>query len=557
MTARMKIMGAAVVLVTGLSAFGQPTGYVKKGTWQETILESREGQVGLPARQGGGAIWRQVERDFNNTEYLEEMTMEKVGGIWETDWPAGDQADLVKRYAEATKRIVQYIPADCDEAKSGEELQQKAGEAGSVDEARGIYYKAFRLMEDAVLAEADRKIKEHRMGTLIIKVRPGAKVEVRQVRHDFLFGTSVNDKMFAKKEDFQTGRKWLNDFDWLNDANLYPFIEANRERYYQLIKDNFNCVVYQNAAKWFNVEPVEEGDVYWTSAERTCEWAMANDLKMRGHCVVWGCERFVPEWQKTMDDANLRRNIERRCKEVATRFKGRIDEWDLNNEMLYCRWYRDKLGDGIIGDMFRWCKEANPDMVLCLNDFGILGNEHTSRLADYVAQAKGFMAKGYPLGQINCQGHSWDGATNVGFIRQSLDKLTRSGLPVKISEYVIDDQAGNKEYAAVMLDKHFRVFFSQPGVEAIIFWGVWEGTHYSPSDAIWNLDFTPTECASAYRRLVFERWWTNWQGVTDDKGRCEAPVFYGRHKVTIDGKEIEVNFPKAEGREKTVETGGA
>jgi GH35 family endo-1,4-beta-xylanase len=278
---------------------------------------------------------------------------------------------------------------------------------------------------------------------------------------------------------------------------------------------------------------------------------------MRGHCILWDCERFVPEWQKTMDDAGVRRNVERRCKEVATRFKGRIDEWDLNNEMLHCRWYRDRLGDEIIGDMFKWCREANPDIVLCLNDFNILGNEYSSRLNDYVAQAREFLTKGYALGQINCQGHSWDGDTNIGFMRFALNKLALTGLPIKISEYIIDDQAGNKDYAAMMLDKHFRVFFSQPAIEGILFWGVWEGTHFSPSDALWRVDFTPTAAAKAYQRLVFERWWTNWQGVADDKGKCEVPVFYGRHKVTIDGKEIEVNFPKGEGREKTVETRGA
>jgi GH35 family endo-1,4-beta-xylanase len=140
---------------------------------------------------------------------------------------------------------------------------------------------------------------------------------------------------------------------------------------------------------------------------------------MRGHCVLWDCERFIPQWQKDMTDAELRRVVERRCKEVANWFAGRVDEWDLNNEMLHCRWYRDKLGDEIVGDMCRWFKQANPEATLTLNDFNILNNRYRSRLDDYVAQAQGFMAKGYAFGGINCQGHSWDGVTNIGFIQQA------------------------------------------------------------------------------------------------------------------------------------------
>ncbi len=553
MSSRADKIACVAVLVMVQVCFGQNDYYVRKATWQETLRLSREAMQKAGAQADASRqqreLWRRVQRDFNDVNSLLEMTMEATEKIWEADWQPGDFKELAKRYVEAARETLRY------QARPPK-LEQPSTNIDTPEQLRVLreyYYNAFRLMEDAVLREADTNIKDYRMGTLIIKARPGAKVKVEQTRHDFLFGTSLNDTMWAKKEDFESGRKWLNDFDWLNDKARYEVIEKNHERYYQLIKDNFNIGVFQNAAKWFNVEPTEEGDTYWTSAERTCQWALANGLKMRGHCVIWDCERFVPEWQKGMDDANLRRNIERRCKEVATRFAGRINEWDLNNEMVHCRWYREKLGDEIIGDMFRWFKEANPEATLTLNDFNILNNRYRSDLDRYIAQARDFTTKGYALGGINCQGHSWDGVTNIGFIKEALSKLGRLDVPVKISEYIIDDQGGNKEYAAVMLDKHFRVCFANPAVEAIIFWGVWEGTHFSPSDALWNLDFSPRPPAVAYRKLVFDQWWTRWEGAADANGACRVPVFYGKYKINIDGKEAEVNFPKAEGREKTVE----
>jgi len=112
------------------------------------------------------------------------------------------------------------------------------------------------------------------------------------------------------------------------------------------------------------------------------------------------------------------------------------------------------------------------------------------------------------------------------------------------------------DYAAAMLDKHFRVCFAHPAVEAIIFWGVWEGTHFSPSDALWNIDFSPRPPAVAYRKLVFDEWWTRRQGTADSDGLCRVPVFYGIHRMTVDGRETEVSFPRADGREKTIDCAG-
>ncbi len=548
-----QLLFVAALLIPAVAAGGQT-----QGTWQETLRLRRERLVAETGRASTSeerrAIWRRVQDDFNTVDALVEMTMDKTERIWDADWKAGDLKELARRYAAAAGATKQYKPVETsfDPVAEAEKLADEVSTAEQLRKVRETYYAAFRLMENLVLREADENIEKYRMGTLVVKAKPGAEVKVEQTRHSFLFGTSLNDQMWATKADFDDPRVWENDFDWLNEKNRYPFIEANRQRYYQLIRDNFNIGVFQNAAKWFNIEP-EEGDIYWTSAERTTKWALENGLAMRGHCVIWSCERFVPQWQKDMSDAELRRVIERRCREVANFFAGRVDEWDLNNEMLHCRWYRDRLGDEIVGDMFRWFKQANPEAVLTLNDFRVLNNRYRSALDEYIAQAREFRNKGYALGGINCQSHSWAGVTNIGFVKYALDKLARTGLPLKISEYIIDDQAGNADYAAAMLEKHFRVFFGQPAVEAILFWGIWEGTHFSPSDALWKKDFTPTPAAKAYRRLVFEKWWTHWDGVADEDGECRVPVFYGKYKVTVNGREMEIVFTRAEGKEKTVE----
>ena len=49
-------------------------------------------------------------------------------------------------------------------------------------------------------------------------------------------------------------------------------------------------------------------------------------------------------------------------------------------------------------------------------------------------------------------------------------------------------------------------------------------------------------------KLVFDKWWTSFEGRADDNGRCEVPAFFGKHKVEVDGQSKEVYLRKADGK---------
>ncbi len=549
----------AILIMSSSLSSQEPGLYIKKDTWFDTLVASREKLAGQLDKSGtkekSYQIWRRIQRDFSDVDTLLEMTMDNGERIWEKEWPVSNYKVLARRYAKAVRNVLSYMPSDTSSenfAAKIDKLVDKVDTIEQLNEVRKIYYEAYRAMEQAVLDEADENIRKYRMGKLIVRTEPNAKVKIEQLRHDFLFGAALNEQMWASKKDFETYKRWYNDFEWMNDIKQYEFIKTNRVKYQKLIKDNFNYAVHENAAKWFNVEP-QRGEIHWTLAERMSRWCTENDIKMRGHCIIWGQKKNIPPWQENIDKSELRRHVERRCKGTVNWFAGIIDEWDLNNEMLHSRWYREQLGDEIVGDMFRWAKQANPDVVLTLNDYNILNNKYRSELDKYLRQIKNFLDKGYPVGGINCQGHSWYGETNIGFVKYALDELGKFKLGLKISEYMTDNQGQNPDYAAAMLAKHLRLFFGHPAVEAIVFGGFWEGFHLSPAGSLWKKDFSPEHAARIYRSLVFDQWWTKWEGAADSNGLCEVPVFYGRYKVAIDGKEIKVNFPKSEGPEKTID----
>ena len=369
-----------------------------------------------------------------------------------------------------------------------------------------------------VEVHTEEAVRRHRMGTLTVLTKPGATVKVTQLRHEFQFGTAISWFMFSESAP-----------------------ESDRNRYMEVLKANFNAAVHENELKWHNTEPVAKGVYTWERADRMLDWCEKNGMTMRGHCIFWASENRVPAWVKELDDAELQKTVERRAREVTARYRGRIHEYDLNNEMLFYNYYRDRLGEGITADMARCAKEGDPDAVLYMNQWGIIEGDGTAK---YVEQIRGLLDRKIPIGGIGCQGH-FGKRMDIQKVQRDLDTLAQFKLPIKITELDIDTP--DEQRKAEELEAFFRVCFGHPAVEGIYMWGFWEGRHWRPRAALWKKDWTPTPAAEVYRRLVYDEWWTRFEGKADASGQCELRAFYGTHLVETGGKEKRVALKKEDG----------
>jgi len=357
----------------------------------------------------------------------------------------------------------------------------------------------------------------HRMGRITVRCRPGARVKVTQLEHEFWFGTAISRRAFSPRVPAETQRRYL-----------------------EVLKENFNSAVHENALKWYSTERRRD-QVSYDDADRMLQWCEKNGLRMRGHCLFWCVDKFVQDWIKDLDDDQLRARLEKRAREVTSRYRGRILEYDVNNEMLHGRYYAQRLGDDVRVRMFKWAREGDPDAVLYVNDYNILSGKDLDR---YVEQIAGLLDSGAPVGGIGCQGHFGQPA-DLGQIKKSLDRLAAFGLPIRITEF--DVNIDDEQEKARFLKGFYETCFAHPAVEGILMWGFWEGAHWRPKAALWKRDFTPTPAAEAYRDLVYNRWWTNREDTADEDGRCEVTAFYGRHVVAVDGVQKEVELRKADG----------
>lgn len=380
----------------------------------------------------------------------------------------------------------------------------------------------------------DAAIDRCRKGVLEIEARPGAKIVVEQLRHEFWFGAALANQVFGERMPVE-----------------------RREKYLAVFLTNFNAAVTENALKWLDMEP-RRGEVNYRTVDAILAWTREHDIPLRGHNIFWGIPNRVQDWLKSMTDDELRAALKARALDIGTRYRGKFAEYDLNNEMIHGNYYEDRLGTNITREMAQWVREGDPKAVLFLNDYDILTG---ARLEDYCRQIRALLGQGVPVGGIGVQGHLHADTFDPRALHNALGKLSEFNLPIRVTEFNMPGQrsrflkdrslrmteAEEQEKAAALRD-YYRICFSYPRVQGILMWGFWEGANWIPASSLYRRDWTPLPAAAAYRDLVFREWWTHWQGETDAQGRCELRAFYGRYKVKAGDKEQIVDLRSAEGR---------
>ena len=382
-------------------------------------------------------------------------------------------------------------------------------------------------------ADLDAAIRQHRLGTLVVEASPGAEVRVEQLSHEFWFGAALANQAFNQRMN-----------------------AADRERYLETFRANFNSAVTENALKWHVMEPLR-GSVDYATVDAMLAWTERHGIPLRGHNVFWGTRARVQSWLQALPDDELRAALRARATEVARRYQGRFAEYDLNNEMVHGNYYEQRLGPTITRDMAAWMREEDPGAVLYLNEYDITTGR---RVADYEKLIQRLREQGVPIGGLGAQGHLHGDTFDSAALQQALDRLAVYHLPIRITEFNFPGQrskyfgkrdavlsADEEAAKARALTDFFRICFAHPAVEGILLWGFWEGANWIPVSSLFRRDWSPTPAAAAYRDLVYQEWWTNWRGRADAQGRCEVRAFFGRYRVTSAGREVGADLRRKEG----------
>lgn len=219
----------------------------------------------------------------------------------------------------------------------------------------------------------------------------------------------------------------------------YPDPFLNDGDYRTVLARQFSSVSPENQMKWEYLRPTQ--DTYdFAVADAIVEFAEANNQVVRGHTLLWHSQN--PAWLEQGDftDEELRAILKDHIETVVGRYKGKIQQWDVANEIFLDNgqlrsqeniWIRE-LGVGIVADAFRWAHAADPEAKLFVNDFNVEGiNAKSTAYYTYIQQLQ---AEGVPVDGFSTQGHL---STQYGFpgnMAANLQRFDDLGLETAVTE---------------------------------------------------------------------------------------------------------------------------
>ena len=389
--------------------------------------------------------------------------------------------------------------------------------------------------DPAISARIEKNIEKYRKGDVVLDVvdssgKPvaGANVDVKQTRHEFLFG--CNAFVLGQLASPELNARYEEAFTNIFNFATVPF-------YWEGTEPTKGELRYSEPARdiWRRPQP-----------DRFISWAAKNDITLKGHPLLW--HAYNPSWlPKNADE--LRDAYRKRFGEIASRFGGKISIWDGVNESLVCHtnyplYSKDR--EYVAWAFGEESKVFPATCTLLINDVTTFNFSPASdRFFD---QVKGLLARGANIKGIGFQYHYFRRANLDSFLKSSqcdpaklldvYEKFSTFNLPAFITEITIPSAGdGGDELQAEVVRDHYRLWFSAPMMAGITWWNLGDGTAVKGENeakgGLVDADLKPKTAYHALEKLINEEWKTRTQVQSDAQGHASFRGFYGKYNVTV------------------------
>lgn len=420
-----------------------------------------------------------------------------------------------------------------------------------------LFLKYFDAQRRAAEQRIEGDIQKYRMGfvTLCLKDKngnavPNAKVTVKLVKHHFKFGCNIF--MLDQFPDAQRNTIYKNEFIKLFNYATAPFYWSDYE------------VTDGNPRTGFNA-----AEVYRRPApEKVIRFCKENGIGIKGHPLMW--HSFLPDWLvRDREEAFFR--MDRRFRELSEAYGNRIRDWDAVNETLICPFIGDKrLPKDYPLCVLRQIERYFGSNRLFINELTstVWGPQFKEHLSPFYLQLENLKYKGVHLNGIGMQYHLFNEPDEIAECAEQylnpewlfavMDRYADFHLPMQISEVTVPAYAGKdiseamqQEYREIQAEVTrwlYRIWFSHPAVEAIIWWNLADGTGaYAPLGSYegenhWGgglLDnmMQPKPVYHVLDELIHKEWHTEF--VTEARGaNVDFQGFYGEYEIVVETEGI-------------------
>ena len=431
-----------------------------------------------------------------------------------------------------------------------------SGDAKQKNKAyRMLCMKKFEENKELFTQRVEPSIEKYRKGDCTLQLTDqngtplsGKRVRIQQKTHDFKYG-----------------------------ANIFLLDEFKTEEENQIFRDTFHQ--YFNLATvpfyWAELEP-EQGKlrfaadspkIYRRPAPDLCvDYCNEHGILPKLHCLFY--DKFIPSWLPKRDEKAMKELYEKRFEQIAERYSGKLYEFEVTNELLdewkwedTCSVLCEKRDTPLWA--YQLARKYFPEDTLVINESNrvpeIAEQDYRSPYFMYI---EGLLLKGASIDKIGIQNHIFCGTrgpqeTEIFKFLQYFDPvkvldglgyLAEFGKPPEITEVTIptfgeDEEA--EELQADILRHLYRLWFSIPGMESVVYWNTVDGMAYIKPDGIstenrvhgglFHRDLTPNKAALALKELFEEEWHTDLELVTDENGKVDFRGFYGDYVLQAEG----------------------
>ncbi|SFD68959.1 endo-1,4-beta-xylanase [Thermophagus xiamenensis] len=260
--------------------------------------------------------------------------------------------------------------------------------------------------------------------------------------------------------------------------------------YVKILKENANTLVAENIMKPVYIQP-ERGVFHFELADQLINFAEANDMKVRGHCLVW--HQQIPYWMNdtTLSRQELLQIMKDHITTVVSRYKGRIKEWDVVNEAIDVEeednfrksvWYR-VIGPDYIDSAFVYAHRSDPDAILYYNDYDAEGmNEKSDAVYELASK---LVKNNIPIHAIGLQSHFTVDQIDLDEIKQNIKRIGDLGLMANITELDIGIPSNDFGPQALEKQAHYygalmQMILESENSNSFIVWGEHDGLSWIP-----------------------------------------------------------------------------
>lgn len=293
-----------------------------------------------------------------------------------------------------------------------------------------------------------------------------------------------------------------------------------KEKDINIILKDYNSVTCENDMKPVSVHPKE--DVWnWGKADSIADFCRKNNIKMRGHCLVWHNQfsdwMFTDKKGKEVTKEVFYERLKQHIFTVVNRYKDVVYCWDVVNEAMAddarrTPWnpnpspYRESrlyklCGDEFIAKAFQFAHEADPNAQLFYNDYNAADPGKRDRIFNMVKKMKD---AGVPIDGIGMQGHYNIYGPSMEDIEAAIEKYSTIVKHIHFTELDVranEEMGGQLQFSRGedivikpyiktlhenMYHNLFRVFRKHKDIiDVVTFWNVsdrdsWVGTNNYP-----------------------------------------------------------------------------